>query len=104
MIIDNGGMGRGEFPYPEQQLQQRLRLLLPQPHNPLRKPRVHKQRLLPRSRMHPHNGMLRPDRLAAHKLPIAAGVLRLGKPAVLGAEALEQRPDGRRQPRVGRRL
>lgn len=100
-------MGKGGLAgrtHPKKQLQQRLRLLLPQPHNPLCKPRIHKQRLLPRRGVHPHDGMFGPDRLAAHKLAVPARVLGLGEPAVLGAEALEQRADGRRQPRVRGRL
>ena len=88
----------------EQQLQQRIRLLPLQALDPLRETRVHKQRLLPRSRVHSDQRVGALDRLAAHVLAVAAGALGLRDAAVHGAQALEQVLDRLAQAGVRRRL
>jgi len=88
----------------EQQLQQRLGLLVAQPDDALGEARVNKQRLLPCRRVHAHDRVQRLDGLAPDVLPVVPGAFGLREAAVLGAEALEEGLDGRREARVGGRL
>lgn len=87
----------------EQQFQEGVRLFVLEADDPLREPGVDIERLLPGRRVHAHHRVLRLDRLAPHVLAVAPGIFGLREPAVLRAQALEQRADRRRQALVGGR-
>ena len=50
--------------------------------------------------MHPHDGVLTLDRLTPDKLAVSSGALRLRMAGVLGPKALQEVPDGFREPVV----
>lgn len=69
----------------KQQLEQRLALLVLEPHDAFREARVHKQRFLSRGGMDPHDRVLGPDRVPTDEEPIAFRPLSLREPGVFGA-------------------
>lgn len=85
----------------EKKLQQRLALLILQPHNPLGKTRVDKKCLLACGRVNPNDRVLGFHWFAAHKQAVTAGAFCLGKAGVLSAEVFKKRLDGRGKTGIG---
>jgi hypothetical protein len=76
--------------YREQQLENRITLLVFQTYDPLGKSRIHEKDLLLCDRVHPHNGMIALNWIASHKVTIPGRLFRLRKTTVFSPETLQE--------------
>jgi len=84
------GQVREDKAHLEQQLENRIRLLIFQANDPLGEARVDKQCLLARGRMNPHDRVISLDRFPANRFPVTACIFSLRESAMLRSQPLQQ--------------